>query len=236
MSTFIIIFCIVVLDFILFLILKNYLPSYMEEKAKNLATKEDIQRITDLTESVQQNYRKDIEQYKSDLQFRYDFYYKQYEGLYCYIYAIVIQSEYMREFIKKERGEEYQFEEVPFLTITPPKKITMTISADGTSINEEELEEVTPVSEFNFDNLVKYIIQNSSLAEHDLMKYAVGYRFANHISDKSKNQNVVDDERIKLQGEIVKSIVKTYNRLRKELKIEYSQSELESGIFEFLEY
>lgn len=43
----------VVLIFLLGLFIKNYLPSYMNEKGKNLATKEDIQEITRKTEEVQ---------------------------------------------------------------------------------------------------------------------------------------------------------------------------------------
>ena len=34
----------VVLTILLGLFIKNYLPSYMDEKGKNLATKEDIQK------------------------------------------------------------------------------------------------------------------------------------------------------------------------------------------------
>ena len=40
--------------FLIGLFVKNYLPSYMDEKGKNLATKEDIEEITRKTEKVQQ--------------------------------------------------------------------------------------------------------------------------------------------------------------------------------------
>ena len=66
----------------------------MQEKGRNIATKQDIQEITRKTEEVQQEFRKDIEKYNSDLHFKYDYYYKQYTELYCYLYAIVVQSEY----------------------------------------------------------------------------------------------------------------------------------------------
>lgn len=45
---------------ILGLFLKNYFPSYMDEKGKNLATKEDIAEITRKTEVVQQGNTKTI--------------------------------------------------------------------------------------------------------------------------------------------------------------------------------
>lgn len=42
--------------FLIGLFVKNYLPSYMDEKGKNLATKEDIEEITRKTEEVQQEF------------------------------------------------------------------------------------------------------------------------------------------------------------------------------------
>ena len=38
--------------FLLGLFTKNYLPSYMEKKGENLATKEDVKEITRKTEEV----------------------------------------------------------------------------------------------------------------------------------------------------------------------------------------
>lgn len=74
---------------ILGLFLKNYFPSYMDEKGKNLATKEDIAEITRKTEVVQQEFRENFERFSSDIRFKYDFYYRQYTELYCKLYAIV---------------------------------------------------------------------------------------------------------------------------------------------------
>lgn len=47
--------------FLIGLFVKNYLPSYMDEKGKNLATKEDIEEITRKTEKVQQEFREGFE-------------------------------------------------------------------------------------------------------------------------------------------------------------------------------
>lgn len=47
--------------FLIGLFVKNYLPSYMDEKGKNLATKEDIEEITRKTEEVQQEFREGFE-------------------------------------------------------------------------------------------------------------------------------------------------------------------------------
>lgn len=47
-------FASIVAVFLLGLFTKNYLPSYMEKKGENLATKEDVKEITRRTEEVQQ--------------------------------------------------------------------------------------------------------------------------------------------------------------------------------------
>jgi len=46
---------------------RNYLPSYTKEKGKNLATREDIEEITDKIESVKTEYAKELEGLKSQL-------------------------------------------------------------------------------------------------------------------------------------------------------------------------
>lgn len=70
--------------FLLGLFTKSYLPSYMEKKGENLATKEDVKEITRKTEEVQQEFRQEMARFSQDLEFKYDFYYKQYEGLYSF--------------------------------------------------------------------------------------------------------------------------------------------------------
>lgn len=62
--------------FLIGLFVKNYLPSYMDEKGKNLATKEDIEEITRKTEEVQQEFREGFELFSNDVKFKYDFFYK----------------------------------------------------------------------------------------------------------------------------------------------------------------
>lgn len=49
------------------LLIKTYLPGYIGEKAKNLATKEDIANITSKIEQVKVEYAKQLELYKSDI-------------------------------------------------------------------------------------------------------------------------------------------------------------------------
>ena len=49
------------------LFLKKYLPTYFQEKGKNLATKEDIKEITDKVESVKTDYARQLEFFKHEI-------------------------------------------------------------------------------------------------------------------------------------------------------------------------
>jgi len=49
---------------ILYFFLRSYLPSYFQEKAKNLATKEDIAGITHRIESVKNEYAKQLKEFE----------------------------------------------------------------------------------------------------------------------------------------------------------------------------
>lgn len=51
--------------------LKNTLPAYLKEKSKNLATKEDIEEITNKVESIKHNYNKQLEEFKQEQLIRY---------------------------------------------------------------------------------------------------------------------------------------------------------------------
>lgn len=92
---------------------KKYLPSYMDEKGKNLATKEVIEEITRKTKEVQKEFKEIFELFTNDVKFKYDFYYKQYADLYCKLYAFVIQSEYVRHFIELTDNRIITFEDAP---------------------------------------------------------------------------------------------------------------------------
>lgn len=58
----------VLLGLIIFsMFIKNYLPSYLSEKAKNLATKEDVGNITEQVESIKRQHAIEIEKIKTEL-------------------------------------------------------------------------------------------------------------------------------------------------------------------------
>lgn len=56
---------------IIYLFIKSFLPSYLSEKAKNLASKEDIELITEKVESVKSDYAHLLEEVRSNYQLKF---------------------------------------------------------------------------------------------------------------------------------------------------------------------
>lgn len=220
---------------------KNYLPSYMNKKGENLATKEDVEEITRKTEEVQREFKEKYELFSFDVKFKYDFFNKQYSELYCKLYAIIIQSEYVRKFVKLNNGKKITFDDTPFLEISPIHRETVTIktSRDNSPSFTNKIEDIeTPISQFNKMELCDYIIEKGALASQKLLKLAVSYRFAydhysgNGNSGSSDAKKTADEEEFRMIKDIVMTVVRDYNQLRKELKLEYNEDEIKTGILE----
>lgn len=225
--------------FLLGLFLKHYFPSYMEEKAKNLATKEDVEEITRKTEEIQKEFREGFELFSSDVHFKYDFFYKQYSELYCGLYATIMQSEYARHFVRVNKGKILTFEAAPFLEISPTTKVTQQFKLESetpiqVSTKTEEID--TPLSQDNKIKMCNNIIEHSDLASPKLLKIAMSYRFAfnyydgNRDGKKSAFSDTANEEEFRLIREMIICIVSEYNKLRKELKMAYDQDELDTGL------
>ena len=58
---------IILISLIVGFMLRSYLPAYFKEKGKNLATKEDIEDITDKIEHIRSDYSSSLEMFKSEL-------------------------------------------------------------------------------------------------------------------------------------------------------------------------
>lgn len=229
----------IILTFLLYLFIKNFLPSYIDEKGKNLATKEDIEAITRKTEEVQKEFKEGFELFSSDVRFKYDFYFKQYSELYSKLYGIIMQSEYVRHFKKINDGQEVSFDEVPFWEVSPTHRVTKSVhwgSENTTALTQKEERIDTPISNFNKRHLCEYIIENAEYATQRLLKIAVSYRFASYYyagNPEVKNsscQETANDEEFRLIREMVCCIVSEYNFFRKELKMAYNEVELKTGI------
>ncbi len=218
--------------------IKNFFPSYMEEKGKNLATKEDIADITEKTEEVQVEFKKQFELFSSDVAFKYDYFFKQYSELYCELYRIIIQSEYLRYIFKHYEENDLTFDEVPFIELVLTKDNTVsTLNKSGETITCLERTTVdTPWSLDNKKKLCDLIIDNGHLASQELLKFAMSYRFVyDHYSGTnqisvSKLKEIADEEELKLIRKMVCTIVKDYNYLRKMLNMTYDKKELAEGI------
>lgn len=229
--------------FIIFVLFcKSYLPKYMDQKGKNLATKEDIKEITQKTEEVKIQFQKDFFKFSSESKFKEDYYCKQYSELYSKLYAIICQSEYFRYFNKVYGEKEANFEEYPFFEIIKKSTHEKRNLFSGEILENQVVEVNDSITSFNKKEICEYIIANSNLASRKLLKLAVAYRFANdHYSGSKTPTNNKDwlegfnDEELRLIGEIIKTIIKDYNKIAKDLKFDYNKSELKTGIFEDLE-
>lgn len=230
-----ILFSIIACDIALYLFIKNLLPSYFNKKGENLATKEDIAEITKLQEEVQAQFHKELEEYSSDVHFKYDFYYRQYTGLYSKLYSIICQSEYVRRFFKLLKGLDLTVEEVPFVEISKRRTHDTIRMGQDQSYQHTEEKITDDITRFCKKEMCDFIIENGELATQDLLKLAVAYRFAydNYSGNVTSGEarEVADSEEFILIREIVKSIIQEYNFLRKELKMPYIQSELDTGVF-----
>ncbi len=216
-------------------IIEKYIPTYIEEKAKNLATKEDVQEITRKTEEVQKEFKEELELFTSDIHFKYDYYYKQYCELYSKIYGIIIQSEYLRYFLLLSEKKDISFEYAPFVEVSKTRKTNTKINLTNRETVQTSEEVSTQISEFNKMNLCQTIIDKSEFSTPKLLKLAVSYRFANtYYSGNSEgkhysNEASANDEEFRLIRELVCCVVTEYNFLRKELKMGYDENELETG-------
>lgn len=235
LSYFEVVTTIIILWFLLY-----YFPNYFKEKAKNLATKEDVEEITRMVEKTKLEYSSQLEQTKVELnkdfettidemKFFKERCFKQYCELYSRLYAVVVQSEYVRYFLDIQQ----EFNEVPFLEIHR-REVNTTINLVDTSLEKNDQYIIDAVTDFNKLSIANLIIEKGELASEKLLKLAIAYRYVHNyytndnlpvkISEKSK------DEELILIAKIVKTIVREANELKKNVNLEYNTNELDSGI------
>lgn len=228
--------------FCLGLFIKSYFPSYMKEKGRNLATKEDIKEITKKTEEVKIEFQKEMANFSTDISFRNEYSYKQYAQLYSKLYAIVTQSEYIRFFFSKYKENNLSFEEIPFFESGRKQVKNQYQLFTGNVISHEEVEIQDGITDFNKKELCEFIIKNGELASQRLLKLAVAYRYAHSNYSGSKSledseiQDAFNDEEIELLKKLIQTIIKDYNSLRKVIKLEYSINEFESGLLDHKDF
>lgn len=228
--------------FLLGLFIKKYLPAYMDQKGKNLATKEDIAEITRKTEEVKVLFQKEVAVFSNELTFANDYAFNRYSILYARIYGIVIQSEYLRFFYKKHELGDLSFEEFPFIEIKRSRINSQKNVFTGEKISEEVRSIEDEITSFNKKELCDYIIDKSEYASPRLLKLAIAYRYAESNYEGTKkveDSRVVkafNDSEFELIKEIVKTIIMEYNEIRKIVNLSYSESELTTGELEHIEF
>lgn len=222
-----------------YLFIKSYFPKYMEEKGKNIATKEDIQEITTKTEAVKVAFQKEFDEFSRENRFKNEYHYKQLSELYSKLYAIVSQSEYFRYFNELCGGAKASFEEFPFFEMVKKSSNEKSNLFTGEILERQIVKVNDSITSFNKKELSEFIIANSNLASRKLLKIAVAYRFANDNYGGSEKPTTdekmleeFNNEELRLIREMVKIIVSDYNRLSKELNLHYNKVELETGIFQ----
>lgn len=215
--------------------IKNFLSKYMDEKGKNLATKEDIGIITEKTEEVKILFQKEIAEYTTDLSFTNDYAFKRYATLYSKLYTIVIQSEYLRYFHGEFKNPQFNDNvEFPFFETKRTRRETKVSWSTGES-STKTFSLDNEMTSFNKKQLVDYIIENGEYASPRLLKLAVAYRYVwyNYSGTASmmdkKLQERFDTAELKLLYELVSTILQEYNEMRKVVKLSYSEYELENG-------
>lgn len=226
--------CFVVVE----LVIGCLVGAYFKRKGENLATKQDVQEITRLTEEVQKEFKEGFEVFSSDVHFKYDFYFKQYSELYSTLYGIVMQSEYIRKYVGMKTGKMIPFEQAPFVQMSETEITKMQLNLNKKGIKPAIVETrhiATPVSDYNKQYLCRRIIEKAEFASQELLKLAVAYRFIDCYFGDTKQVHpdeaeLAQEQEVQLIKEIVQCVVREYNFLRKELRIEYSEKELQSGI------
>lgn len=229
------------LSFIFGLFSKSFFPKYMEKKAENLATKEDIEEITNKTEEVKNEFNKEFGKFSKKLEFKYRFAEEQLVNLYSNLYSIVSQSEYFRYFLEHYDNLKLSFNTTPFLEINQSIHNLKIDLSTGKILVDEIIRKENEITKANKMNIANEIIENSKYANKRLLKLAVAYRYVHDCYSDGTNENLkekykYDIEEVKLIGAIITIIIKEYNRLACELDLDYSKYELEHGMFEKTEF
>ncbi|WP_273851809.1 hypothetical protein [Guptibacillus spartinae] len=156
--------------------------------------------------------------------------YNQLKELYLYLYAIVVQSEYVRYFLKKYNNINSTQKGAPFLQIEG----NIRRFKDGKLTEEDIKNDITNFSKLEIANV---IIEKSKFASPKLLKLAVAYRLCDHYYlkdfDNDKTKNNFQVEEVKLIYLIVQTIIKECNEFLKECDMEFDKKEMSNAIMNY---
>lgn len=190
---------------------------YFAEKAKNLATKQDVVEITMKTEAVQTEFHKIIEIFDADLAFKYQFCEKQYNDLYSQLYQKICESEGLRYVLNNLAEEHMNYSDFPVVEFA--------------SENEEDI--CQSYGDSTINQILNLVSMNYIYASPELVKIVSVLR---NVEKQGNNlaEEKVRKSKIQLRKKLTNIIVEDYNRLRRELHfpgINDESGKLEKGEF-----
>lgn len=193
----------IVVIIILALLKKNWnsIDYYLNEKAKNYATKQDIEEITRKTETVHNEFNQRFAEFDADLQFKYKLYEKQYEELYSPLYCIVSKSEALK-YVYKELNNEIDLTNTPILEIK---------EGNGESALEQ---------------IISLVNKNAKYASYDLIDLS---SIIMALDEWNDNSNEKKELLTKVKISLVHVIINDYHWLRKQLKLPNNMSNITNG-------
>lgn len=175
--------------------------TYFETKAANYATKQDVEEITRKTEKVQSIFKKDLEKFNADLQFKYKLYEDQYANLYAELYQLICQSEALRYSLMKQNMPG-GFMEVPIVELAD----------EGSGITQR---------------ILSLVDQNRAKASPELVKIVNLLSVLEHIRCSQGSTEVDAKFEVKLKINLVKTILKDCHWLRVQLQLPCCDEEIE---------
>ncbi len=168
--------------------------AFFEEKAKNYATKQDIQDITTKTEQIQNKFKEELVCFEKDLQFKYNLYEKQYTELYADLYLLLSKSNAIKNLFNAI-DDEIDLTEVSIVEYQGESESSILV--EMLELIERKKEYATPLLVEVSSNLV-----------------ALKNQYDTGLLDENYN-NIQND----LKKKLSKIIVQDYNSLRKHLQL-----------------
>ena len=196
----------------------NSLVIFLEKKAENFATKQDITEITLKTEQIQADFHKLLVRFDADLKFKYDFYAKQYRELYSSLFCMVCESEALRYILTSLSGDVLPFEEIPI------------VEYEIDSNREKNPQIETTICE----KMSKLISDKYVYASPALIKLIITLARVEKYQTTVKNKEQKKVLELQLKAEIIRTILKDYYWLRQQLQLKESENEsekIETGEF-----
>ncbi len=194
------------------------LDAYFTEKARNWATKQDIDEITTRTEIVQTKFHEIEKRFDADLAFKYQFYEKQYKELYSELYQKVCKSETLRYILNNLAGQHMFFSDFPVADLDR--------EMDGIS-NQTTVKAIVK-------EIVDLVNQKHIYASSELMKVVCMLENMERCEDCLNQKERTERTRILFKMKLMNIIVEDYNWLRRELHFSGVNNEtgnLENGKF-----